>query len=213
MEVLRIFSALELAFFVTFTKSELAKRDCSFFLKDTTESNYHQDDLHSQIILRKFRKEPGVIQRGLSSISTELHPSVFRSMRYECFIHIRVSWGSIFPSEELPYLLDYNPGNPLLRYATYWIFFSGNKLFKEIDIIHMRQMQHRIFVMMFNLVRLKSKIGLFLATSKLVFYCALCYRSRRFQSIKQASHLYSVDHSWFQKDLSGREQKGNSEVR
>jgi len=141
---------------------------CGYSIRDPIKQEHKQNDFYSIILKQSTRKYfPVTIERGLNT--STLIPEIFRSMKYECFIHLLVSWDKKLVSH-LP--LSDNNYDASFRRATYMIAFSSKFNIKSVKLRALRELEIRVFLLELSIM--PSVSGFFITTIKWRYPCPIC---------------------------------------
>jgi len=132
---------------------------CGIFLRNSQAYTNTQRDIIQEIIdplqLEQTRPQSLIIKNELST--REIHPNIFRSMTYDCYLYVHVNFGrnlfSTIPSVENPLQ------SGLYKKALFLIIVEVNnyKMFKKDGgWTSQFERQYRIFVATINLTPLKN---------------------------------------------------------
>jgi len=152
---------------------------CGIFLLDFQPYNRQQGDFIHEALehlhLNQSRPTSLIIKTKL--YQKEIHPEIFRSMKYDCFFYVHINFGkdlfSTIPSFENPFQ------RPLYTRALFIIFVKGNarKMMTIESSKLQRNRQYTIIVLRLAMNRQYIQyISKLFAFDKIYFFCSFCER-------------------------------------
>jgi len=153
-------------------------KTCGIFLRDFQPSSITQGDIVHKIIEQlqlKHLTRPmyKTIRNELSQ--RDIHPSIFRSMKYDCYLYAYIYLGDDLFST-LPSLGDDLISSVLYKNGLFFIFFTKNPF--EMFTHESRKLridrQYRIFVFRFRFYKNRTKQ---FELNEAYFFCPFCLTS------------------------------------
>jgi len=152
-------------------------QSCGIFLQDSQPSSIEQGDVVHEIIEHLQVQQTSLLSLTIKNEQSgrEIHPVIFRSMKYDCFLYVHVNFGknlfSTIPSLKNPIL------SALYQKGLFVILVNSNPhdMFTSATWNLQLERQYRIFVlrikMTFSNTSVGSKQFVFLRT---YFFCTFC---------------------------------------
>jgi len=161
--------------------SETTFETCGVFLQDfelyTTEQGDFIHEVLEHLRLNQIRSQSVIIKTKLSK--REIHPSIFRSMKYDCYLNVHINFGkklfSTIPSIKNPLKSAYQKGLFIILVRNNARdMLNADKESWEVQLAR----QYRIFVFRVQRSRRfnKHRVKLMFSLYKTYFFCAYCKR-------------------------------------
>jgi len=152
---------------------------CGIFLVDSLTNSNKRGDLTEEIIetLQQKQKKPLslIIKNELSQ--RDVHPDIFRSMKYDCYLHVHINFGNDLFST-IPLFKNMLQVS-LYKKATFLIFVKSDphKMFTIKSWSMQLDRQYRIFVVKIKVISLYKQYNPkpFVLYETFYFFCPFCY--------------------------------------